>query len=73
MILGHIEIADDVDISGATFCRQVDPQAGTYTGQIPSQKHEEWLRNFAHLRHLDGLAARIRALESRLGELEKKP
>ena len=73
MIIGHIEIADDVIITGASFVGKSIRQPGTYTGQIPSQKHEEWLRNFSHLRHLDGLAARIRALENRLGELEKKP
>lgn len=72
MIIGHIEIADDVVITGASFVGKSIRQAGTYTGQIPSQKHEDWLRNFSHLRHLDGLAARIRALEGRLGELENK-
>jgi UDP-3-O-[3-hydroxymyristoyl] glucosamine N-acyltransferase len=73
MIIGHIDIADDVVITGASFVGKSIRRAGTYTGQMPSQPHEDWLRNFAHMRHLDSLADRIRALEKRLNEGEVKP
>ncbi len=72
MIIGHIEIADDVVITGASFVGKSIRRAGTYTGQMPSQPHEDWLRNFAHMRHLDSLTDRIRALEKRLNEGEVK-
>jgi UDP-3-O-[3-hydroxymyristoyl] glucosamine N-acyltransferase len=31
-------------------------------------KHEDWKRNAAHLRHLDALAQRVKALEAKLKE-----
>jgi UDP-3-O-[3-hydroxymyristoyl] glucosamine N-acyltransferase len=70
MITGHITIADDVVVSGATFVPRSITQPGVYTGAVPNMKHEEWLRNFSHLRHLQSLADRIRALEARLEEGE---
>jgi UDP-3-O-[3-hydroxymyristoyl] glucosamine N-acyltransferase len=72
VILGHLTIADDVNVSAGTLVGKSIPQAGTYTGTVPFLEHREWLRNFARLRHLDGLADKIRALELRLAELEKK-
>ncbi len=72
MVIGHIRIADDVVVSGATFVHKSIVRAGHYTGAVPNMKHDEWLRNFAQLRHLQSLADRIRALEARLQEREKK-
>lgn len=72
IILGHIEIADDVHISAGTLVAKSLPNAGSYTGTTPALTHAEWLKNFSHLRHLDAMADKIRALESRLAELEKK-
>ncbi|HEY6897231.1 MAG TPA: UDP-3-O-(3-hydroxymyristoyl)glucosamine N-acyltransferase [Rhodocyclaceae bacterium] len=71
-VLGHLELADDVNISSGTLITKSIREAGTYTGSVPFQSHEDWLRNFARLRHLDAMADKIRALETRLAELEKK-
>ena len=72
VILGHLTIADDVNISAGTLVAKSIPQAGTYTGTVPFLEHADWLKNFARLRHLDAMADKIRALEARLAELEKK-
>jgi UDP-3-O-[3-hydroxymyristoyl] glucosamine N-acyltransferase len=72
MILGHLTIPDDTNISSGTMVTKSLPRSGTYTGNIPCLEHGDWLRNFARLRHLDAMADRIRALETRLAELEKK-
>jgi len=72
VILGHLSIADDVNISAGTLVAKSITQAGTYTGAVPFLEHAEWLKNFARLRHLEAMADRIRALELRLAELEKK-
>ena len=72
MIIGHLEIADDVNISAGTFVGKSIRKAGGYTGSAPFLEHGDWLKNFSHLRHLDSLADKIRALEARLAELEKK-
>jgi UDP-3-O-[3-hydroxymyristoyl] glucosamine N-acyltransferase len=71
MIIGHIRIADDVIVTGSTFVGKSIREPGMYTGQVPAQHHDAWLKNFAQLRHLDALADRIRALERRLGAGEE--
>lgn len=72
MIIGHLEIADDVNIAAGTMIAKSVNKAGSYTGWVPFLDHGEWLKNFSRLRHLDAMADRIRALEGRLAELEKK-
>lgn len=70
-VVGHLEIADDVVVSGGTVVSKSLRKQGVYTSIPPSQPHADWVRNFAHLRHLDAMADRIRALEQRLSEMEK--
>ncbi|MBN8474688.1 UDP-3-O-(3-hydroxymyristoyl)glucosamine N-acyltransferase [Sulfuritalea sp.] len=72
VILGHLSIADDVNVSAGTLVAKSIPRAGTYSGTVPFLEHGDWLRNFSRLRHLDEMADRIRALEQRLAALEKK-
>ena len=72
VILGHLSIADDVDIAAGTLVAKSIRNAGTYSGAIPFLEHGDWLRNFSRLRHLDAMADKIRALEQRLAALEKK-
>jgi UDP-3-O-[3-hydroxymyristoyl] glucosamine N-acyltransferase len=45
---------------------------GTYTGALPMSPHPEWRKNTAHIRHLDRIVNRIRELEARLADLERK-
>ncbi|MDP2832827.1 MAG: UDP-3-O-(3-hydroxymyristoyl)glucosamine N-acyltransferase [Pseudomonadota bacterium] len=66
MIIGHLEIADRVTISAGTFVAKNIKEAGTYTSVQPLMRHADWLRNAAHLRHLDDLARRIKSLEKQL-------
>lgn len=72
IILGHIELADGVHVSSGTLVAKSIARPGSYTGTIPFMEHEDWLRNFSRIRHLDAMADKIRALEKRLAELEKK-
>lgn len=72
IILGHIELADGVHVSSGTLVAKSIATPGSYTGTVPFMPHAEWLKNFSRLRHLDAMADRIRALEKRLAELEKK-
>ncbi len=71
MIGGHLEIVDNVEISGAAAIAKSILKPGTYTALFPVSRHEDWLRNASHLRHLDALAGRIRELERHLAELER--
>ncbi len=72
IILGHLTLADDVNVSAGTLVTKSISVPGTYTGTVPFLPHAEWLSNFARLRHLDAMADKIRSLEKRLAELEKK-
>ena len=72
VILGHLQIADDVNISAGTLVAKSINSPGTYSGTVPFLEHGEWLKNFSRLRHLDAMADKIRALEQRLAALEKK-
>ncbi len=69
MIQGHIEICDDVTISAATAIMKSIREPGTYTSIYPFQEHRAWIRNAAHLRHMDSLVEKIKAIEKRLQEL----
>lgn len=72
MIIGHIEIADHTRISTNTLITKSLPKAGTYTSTLPFSEHEVWQKNAVHMRNLDKLVKRVKALEQKLGELEKK-
>lgn len=70
VILGHLTLADGVNISAGTLVGKSIPQAGNYTGTVPFMAHEDWQKNFARLRHLDAQADKIRGLEKRIAHLE---
>jgi UDP-3-O-[3-hydroxymyristoyl] glucosamine N-acyltransferase len=72
VILGHLHIADDVNVSAGTLVTKSISSKGTYSGAVPFLEHGDWLRNFSRLRHLDAMADKIHALEQRLAALEKK-
>lgn len=72
MIQGHLTLADEVVVTTGTLVTKSITKVGTYSGSSPFLTHGEWLRNFSHLRHLDAMADKIRALEQRLQAMEKK-
>lgn len=72
MILGHLEIADRVNISAGTLVMKSISKAGTYTSVMPLSVHQDWLKNAAHLRHLDKMAEKLNELEKKISELERK-
>ncbi|HEY4372140.1 MAG TPA: UDP-3-O-(3-hydroxymyristoyl)glucosamine N-acyltransferase [Burkholderiales bacterium] len=72
MIHGHIRIADRVTIGAGAMVRQsIEEEGGAYGGAYPLAPVRDWLKNAAHLRNLDAIEARLRALEKRLAEPDK--
>jgi UDP-3-O-[3-hydroxymyristoyl] glucosamine N-acyltransferase len=71
VILGHLKLADGVNVSAGTLVAKSIASPGNYTGTVPFLEHEAWLKNFSRLRHLDAMADKIRALEARLAALEQ--
>ncbi|TXI76029.1 MAG: UDP-3-O-(3-hydroxymyristoyl)glucosamine N-acyltransferase [Dokdonella sp.] len=71
MISGHLEIGDDVHVSGGTLVGKSLSQPGQYTGVFPLVRHREWLRNAPYIKRLATLAERVAELEKKLERMEK--
>ncbi len=71
MIIGHLELADDVHISAGTMVTHSLSQPGQYTSIFPLATHREWLHNAAQLKRLARLAERVAELEKKLDLMEK--
>jgi UDP-3-O-[3-hydroxymyristoyl] glucosamine N-acyltransferase len=69
MILGHLEIADDVTVSPGSMITRSLHKSDTYTALMPFQTHAEWLKTAANLRHLGDLTDRIKQLEKQVATL----
>jgi UDP-3-O-[3-hydroxymyristoyl] glucosamine N-acyltransferase len=65
VILGHLRLADHVEISAGTVISRSILQPGTYTGMFPFDENGAWARNTAVVRQLAELLGRVRALEAK--------
>jgi len=69
IVLGHLSLADGVNISAATVVTRSISKPGTYSGVFPFDDNATWEKNAATLKQLHSLRERLRALER---TLEKK-
>ncbi|MFC0444691.1 UDP-3-O-(3-hydroxymyristoyl)glucosamine N-acyltransferase [Pseudidiomarina halophila] len=67
-INGHIEICDDVQISGFSMVIKGITEPGVYASGIPAAPHREWRRNGARYRQLDDLFQRVKTIEKKLAD-----
>ncbi len=74
MIIGHLDLADDVHVSAGTMVTKSLSKPGQYTSIFPLESHDEWLHNAAQIKRLAKLAQRVsvleKALEKKLEEME---
>jgi UDP-3-O-[3-hydroxymyristoyl] glucosamine N-acyltransferase len=70
MILGHLEIADDITVSPGSMITRSLHQPDTYTALMPFQSHHDWLKTAASLRHLSEMAERIKQLEQQIATIK---
>lgn len=63
VVLGHLKIADGVNISAATVVTKSIAKPGHYTGVFPLDDNANWERNAATLKQLHTLRDRIKILE----------
>lgn len=68
-LVGHIELTDNVHVTGFSMVTRSINEPGVYAGGIPAISHAEWGRNFARIRKLDDMAKKIRELEKQLARL----
>lgn len=71
IVLGHLVLADKVNISAATVVTRSIRKPGHYTGMFPIDDNAAWEKNAASLKQLHSLRDRIRTLEDKLKILEQ--
>lgn len=65
-VVGHLEICDDVTITGMTVVSHSIRDPGVYSGSMPMDTSARWRKNTARLRQLDELARRLIAIEKKI-------
>ncbi|MEW7847696.1 UDP-3-O-(3-hydroxymyristoyl)glucosamine N-acyltransferase [Massilia aurea] len=72
MVLGHLEIADNVHISSGSMVSRSVLEPGQYTGFYPLAKNAEWERSAAIVRNLGTMREKLRALEKTIKNLTEQ-
>lgn len=62
-IVEHLNITDNVVITGRTMVTRSITQSGSYSSSTPMDTTENWKKNSARFRRLDDLARRVAKLE----------
>jgi len=68
IVLGHLQLADQVHVSAATVVTRSLHKPGVYTGMFPIDDNARWEKNAATLKQLYSLRERVKALEQSLEE-----
>jgi UDP-3-O-[3-hydroxymyristoyl] glucosamine N-acyltransferase len=63
---GHLEIADDVNITGMSMVTKSLKEPGIYSSGVPVEANRVWRRNMVRLRQIDDLVRRLEELEKKL-------
>ena len=65
IVLGHLQLVDDVHITAGTVVTRSILKPGQYSGLFPFDDNASWEKNAATLRQLYQLRERLRALEKK--------
>ncbi len=65
-LVGHIDICDNVFVSGMTMVTRSITEPGSYSSGTAMQPLAEWRKSAARIRHLDDMAKRLQQLEKRV-------
>jgi UDP-3-O-[3-hydroxymyristoyl] glucosamine N-acyltransferase len=68
-LVGHIDICDNVFITGMTMVTHSITEPGSYSSGTAMQPAAEWRKSAARIRQLDDIARRLRQLEKQVGEV----
>ena len=66
LVLGHLELADDVHITAQSMVTKSIPVAGVYSSGTPLQPNSQWRRNFTRFSQLDDIAKRLGRVEKQI-------
>ena len=73
VVLGHLQLADRVNISAASVVTRSIAQPGHYSGIFPIDDNASWEKNAASLKQLNRLRQRLAALERSLPSNQSTP
>ncbi len=65
-LVGHIDICDNVFVSGMTMVTRSITEPGSYSSGTAMQPLADWRKSAARIRHLDDMAKRLQQLEKRV-------
>lgn len=65
-LVGHIEICDNVFITGMTMVTRSITEPGAYSSGTAMQPAAEWRKSAARIRHLDDMSRRLTQVEKRV-------
>ena len=69
MIGGHLNRPPQTTIGAATAVSHSIKESGHYASIFPLQKHNDWVKNAVHIRHLHEMNQKIKKLELQLAKL----
>src|SRR5690554_6733115 len=72
-MVGHIEVCDNVFVSGMTMVTRSITEPGAYSSGTAMQTAGEWKKSAARFRQLDALAKRVQQLEKQLPAVTQPP
>jgi UDP-3-O-[3-hydroxymyristoyl] glucosamine N-acyltransferase len=72
MVLGHLTIADKVQISSGSMVSRSIHEPGQYTGFYPLAKNADWEKSASIVRNLSTMREKIRHLEKIIKSLTEK-
>jgi len=67
-ISGHLNVADDVIITGKSMVIKSIKKSGVYSSGIAADENKKWRKNAARFRRLDEMAKKVSHLEKKLNE-----
>ena len=62
---GHLQVCDGAIISAMTLVTKSITEPGMVTAVMPQMKHQDWLKNIAHLRQLDKLVNVVKEIKKK--------
>ncbi|MBA4265636.1 MAG: UDP-3-O-(3-hydroxymyristoyl)glucosamine N-acyltransferase [Comamonadaceae bacterium] len=72
VVLGHLTLADGVNISAASVVTRSISKPGHYTGMFPIDDNASWEKNAASLKQLNRLRERLKAVEQAIAQASEQ-
>jgi UDP-3-O-[3-hydroxymyristoyl] glucosamine N-acyltransferase len=69
-LAGHIDIADNVALTGMAGVSRSVREPGIYSSGTPLQPNAEWRKTIARYRNLDNIAKRLKRVEKQIPKVE---